>query len=122
MSNWRELDNLLGQLFISAPSITAVHALFSLLERFPCEDGASVLWGAVHGLEDVPGCEAELTRSVQRRPAELTLIMLKHLINYGQSHVGEVDLYVLLQKVARRDDVEPEVRKTADHLSRAGVP
>jgi hypothetical protein len=117
VSSWLDLDQLLMQLFSSPPSRKAVEALFALLERFPLEDGAGVLWTVVHGLEDLPAYEEELVASVQRRPSYLPLVMLRRLINSGQSHVGGVDFIGLLREVACRDGVEPELRETAAELA-----
>ena len=74
--------------------------LLAVLERFPEDDGAGVLWSVVHGVESLPGYEPELVRSVQRGPSLLGVAMVGRLINGGVFEVGGVSLIDLLREVS----------------------
>ena len=111
--NWRPLDDLFAELWSTGEAKLQIPALFSVLERFPEEDGAGVLWSVVHGLESLPDYEPELVRSVQRQPSELAVTMIGRLLNGGISKVGATDLVSLLQSVAAHAEVPARVREIA---------
>jgi hypothetical protein len=111
--DWRPLDALLSELWGTGQPGEHIRDLFGLLERFPEDDGAGVLWSVVHGLESLADYEPELVRSVQRRPSELAIIMVGRLLNSGTSQVAEVCLTDLLRSVASDPGVPAAVRESA---------
>jgi hypothetical protein len=115
--NWRPLDDLLAELWSTGEASRHVPELLAVLERFPEEDGAGVLWSVVHGVESMPGYEAELVHSVRRRPSELGLTMIGRLLNSGASHVGGVSLTDLLREVAASGNTPEGVRTLAAELA-----
>ena len=48
--NWRRLDDLFGELWATGAAGRHVADLLAVLERFPEDDGAGVLWSVVHGV------------------------------------------------------------------------
>jgi hypothetical protein len=111
--NWRPLDDLLEELCETGRAEEHVRDLLAILERFPEDIGAGVLWGVVHILESLPGYEPELVRSVQRRPSELAITMVRRLLNVGTTQVAGFSLRDLLASVASNPAVPESVRETA---------
>lgn len=94
------LDRAVTSLARVAHPERAIPALLGVLERFPWDDGHEVFWGLLHALEDLPGYEPALVASVRRAPGELTLVMLRRLINAGVHEVEGTDLAGLLREIA----------------------
>jgi hypothetical protein len=51
---WLALDDLLQELWREEFPTEALSPLFQLLERFPNDESAGVLWGVLHGIEAYP--------------------------------------------------------------------
>jgi hypothetical protein len=77
---WRPLDGLLDELWLSGVSSESLPVLFAVFERFPTEDGAGVLWSIVHGIESLPlEYGALLKASLERTPSFMGTVMLNRL-------------------------------------------
>lgn len=111
--NWRPLDDLFAELWATGEAGRYVADLLAVLERFPEDDGAGVLWSSVHGIESLPAYEPELVLSVRQRPSELGITMVGRLLNGGVSEIGGVCLFDLLRGVAGQDHVPRRVREVA---------
>jgi hypothetical protein len=111
--NWGPLDDLLGELWATGGAGRYVPDLLAVLERFPEDDGAGVLWSVIHGVESLLGYELELVQSVRRGPSELGVTMVGRLLNGGVSHVGGVSLVRVLQEVAVSLSASESVRASA---------
>jgi hypothetical protein len=111
--NWRRLDDLLGELWAAGAAGRHVADLLAVLERFPEDDGAGVLWSVVHGVESLPGYEPELVRSVRRGPSMLGVTMVGRLLNSGASEVSGVPLVGLLREIAASPAAPESVRSDA---------
>jgi hypothetical protein len=111
--NWRPLDGLLAELWSTGEAARHVSELLAVLGRFPEEDGAGVLWSVAHGVESLPGYEAELVRSVRQWPSELGVTMVGRLLNSGVTQAGGVSLIDLLREVAASATAPERVKKTA---------
>ncbi len=119
--DWRRLDDLLAELWASGAAGRHVAELLEVLERFPEDDGAGVLWSIVHGVESLPGYEPELVRSVQRAPSELAVTMIGRLHNAGVTQIGGVSLVGLLREVAASTAASESVRASvAGWVARQG--
>lgn len=78
--NWRQLDDLLAELWSEGVTEGQIPILFRVFERFPDEDGAGVLWSIVHGVESLPfNYEPLLRQSIARQPSFMAAIMLRRL-------------------------------------------
>lgn len=118
--NWRQLDDLLSELWATESAGRYIPDLLSVLERFPEDDGDGVLWSIVHGIESLPGYELELVRSVRHRSSELGVTMIGRLLNGGMFEVDDESLVNLLQEVA--SSAAPEsVRANAAHWAQRHV-
>ena len=111
--DWRPLDDLLSELWNTGEPNLHVPELLAVLERFPEDDGAGVLWSIVHGVESIPGYEAELLRSLHRQPSELAVEMAGRLLNAGVSQVGVERIIDVLKSVADTVEAPPSVRASA---------
>ncbi|MBS0657883.1 MAG: hypothetical protein JSR82_06500 [Verrucomicrobia bacterium] len=94
--DWRPLELLFEQAFSSADPARYYRAILDLFARYPEEDGAGVFWSAVHGLEAVGGYEELLVESFAATRSPMAKIMLRRLLNAGQSHVGLIAIAPLL--------------------------
>jgi len=110
---WRRLDALLDELWSTGAAAHHVPELLGVLERFPEDDGAGVLWSIVHGVESLPDYEPELIRSVRRGPSELGVTMIGRLLNSGVSQVDGASLVSLLREVAASAAAPGSVRENA---------
>jgi hypothetical protein len=109
--DWRRLDDLLAELWQTGSPRDAIEDLLGVFERYPDEDGAGVFWSILHGLESLPGSEVALVRSVQRKPSELGVLMVRRLLNSGWVEVDGVPLYPLLHEVASRPGISESIRQ-----------
>jgi hypothetical protein len=104
---WLDLDQLLQELSAVAPaSSDAVKTLLGVFERFPRHDGYGVFWSLLQYIEQVPGYETELIRSLRRQPNHMTTTMLQRLINSGVRKFDGIDLTSLLREL---EPLVPEV-------------
>jgi hypothetical protein len=113
--NWRRLDDLLAELGDPAPH---VGELLRVLERFPGEDGAGVLWSVIHLVETVAEYESELIASLRRVPSFLGIVMVGRLLNVGKTTVAGTLLTALLSEVSANASAHPLARN-GDELSSA---
>ena len=81
-ADWLGLQALLEELFRSYP-IEAIPAesLLRLFERFPEHDGFGVFWSALHGVEEIPGYEAQVVESLERRRSQFGVLLAKRILN-----------------------------------------
>ena len=94
--DWLPLDQHFEQVFNSPDPKQYYHAIFNLFERFPDDDGAGVFWSALHGMEAVGGYEDLLLQYFRRYPSFMTNVMLRRILNSGQTHIGRVALSRLI--------------------------
>ena len=111
--NWRRLDDLFGELWATGEAGVHVRDMLGVLEQYPADDGAGVLWSIVHGVESLPGYESELIWSLRRRPSELGVTMVGRLLKSGVSEADGTSLVGLLREIAASATAPESVRKTA---------
>ena len=107
------LDDIVQELRTTKQPERATRALFGVWERFPNYEDNGVFWSVLHALERLPGYETELVASVRRVPCEFNLLMVNRILNVDQTHVGDTDLFDLLQETADRADASDDARKKA---------
>lgn len=92
---------------------------FRFYERFPDENGESICWGILHGIENYhPTSDRFAVESVLRKPSEFPLMMVNRLINGRIERVGDVELLKLLQHISINEDYSPMIREKAqDYLN-----
>jgi hypothetical protein len=95
-ADWRPLEILIQRAFSEPDPKVYYHAIFNLFERFPEDDGAGVLWSALHGMESVGGYEELLLQYYRRYPSLMTKTMLRRIMKSGQTHIGKVELARLI--------------------------
>jgi hypothetical protein len=113
--DWRPLDDLIGQLCRHPLTDEGIDALLAVLERFPTEDGAGVLWSIVHALEheEPVRYQPRLLASLRRTPAELSVTMVNRILNTGERDLAGVSALQVLADIAARQDIDASIRKTA---------
>jgi hypothetical protein len=111
--DWRPLDQMISDLCREPLSPEGIDAFLSVLERFPTEDGAGVLWSIVHALEHSPLYPPHLLASLRRRPAELSVVMVNRMLNAGETTLAGIPAMDVLLEVANRNDIDPNIRKYA---------
>ncbi|MEM9997236.1 MAG: hypothetical protein AAF809_06000 [Bacteroidota bacterium] len=115
--NWLHLDTLLIELFTEGEvGPREQNAVFYLFERYPEDDGAGVLWTALHGLENAGRYAPLLVASVRRMPSLMSLTMVRRLLNSGIQEVEGQVLYALLEEVSGSATVSEEMRQEAKSL------
>jgi hypothetical protein len=90
--DWRKLDNLLDELWVTGEQQKYARNLFNLFERFPEDHGAGVLWSVVHGIETFDNYEKELLESLNRQPSEMGVVMLRRIVNSGTKVIAGLPL------------------------------
>ena len=114
--DWRPLDRLILELHAIDAKSPPFADLLSVFERFPLEDGAGVLWGIVHWLEDVDGYEPHLLQSIRRVPSDLGVTMLGRMLNAHIATINGTLIKRVLQDVADDDDIAEEIRSSARNI------
>ncbi len=110
---WLPLDELLATLSPDNLRPEAIDALFTLLERFPLDDGAGVLWSVVHLLEAAGGYESRLLQSIATAPSGLAVTMINRMINGNITRVCDTELMEVLNAVAGDETALESVRLLA---------
>ena len=111
--NWLGLEALLEELWKEGSPQAAIPEMLRVFERFPDDDGAGVFWSIVHGLEALPGYEAELLTSVRRVPSDMGVTMLGRLLNAGCNDINGVPTRHVLEEIITRSDAGADARDTA---------
>jgi hypothetical protein len=111
--NWMPLDALITEAVGALAPADQIRLFLRLFERFPFDDGAGVMWAALHALEDLDGYEASLLLSVRRTPSELGLAMLGRLFNAGQISIGEANIFDVFADLAAAGEIDERARKEA---------
>ena len=111
--NWLALDELLHELWTEEFPKEALSPLFRLLERFPNDESAGVLWGVLHGIEAYPEYETELVDSLKRRPTDLTVTMAGRIANSGQKSIAGQPIASIYQLAINHPKASVEARETA---------
>lgn len=119
--NWLALDALLEELFMEDSPPEALVPLFQLLERFPKDESAGVLWSVLHGIETYhPHYEAELVQSLRRHPTDMTVTMVRRMVNSGYSLVAGQSSKSLYQAVLTHPKASEEAKESAQDYLNAG--
>jgi len=95
--DWRSLETLFTQAFASSDPKRFYDAIFHLFERYAQEDASGVFWSALHGMEAVGGYEELLVRRFKSAPSFMTRVMLRRILNAGQTHIGELAISGLIE-------------------------
>jgi len=111
--NWLALDNLLQELWAEEFPREALYPLFQLLERFPNDESAGVLWGVIHGIEAYPEYETELVDSLKRHPTDLTVTMAGRIANSGQQLIAGQPIESIYQLVINHPKADADAKETA---------
>ncbi len=114
--NWLRLDELLEELWETQRPERGIDTMLGVLERFPEEDGAGVLWSIVHKLESLPDYEDKLVASIQRQPSELGLVMISRIINTGVNVVGGKPVTDILEQVLQHEKSTAAIRVEAREI------
>ncbi len=113
--NWLALDDLLQELWSEEEGpAEALVPLFHLLERFPEEESAGVLWGVLHGIETYPNYEAELVQSLHRHPTGITVTMVRRMANSGYTLVAGHSIESLYHAVLTHPKASKEAKESAE--------
>ncbi|MDJ0367914.1 Con-6 family protein [Hymenobacter sp. H14-R3] len=117
--NWFTLHELVQELWTEDEGpAEALVPLFRLLERFPEDESAGVLWGVLHGIESYPNYETELVQSLQRHPTDLTVTMVHRMANSGYTLVAGHAMKSLYQAVLAHPRASEEAKERAqDYLA-----
>lgn len=112
--NWLALDDLVEELFLKESPPEALGPLFHLLERFPNDESAGVLWGVLHGIETYhPTYEAQLVQSLRRHPTALTVTMVRRMVNSGYRLVAGQSVESLYEAVLTHPKASAEAKEYA---------
>lgn len=112
--NWLALDALVQELWTEGKGpAEALVPLFQLLERFPKDESAGVLWGVLHGIESYPDYEAQLVQSLQRHPTDITVTMVRRMANSGYASAAGHPLDSLYRAVLTHPKASDEAKESA---------
>jgi hypothetical protein len=109
----KRLEELAKQLNEFGASEDIVRAFLGVFERFPVDDAYGIFWSILHGLEKSPNYEFALIESLQRQPAEFSLLMVKRILNSGKKQIGDTDLLALLKGIAEDRTQAQEIQEQA---------
>jgi hypothetical protein len=116
--NWRDLDELVTELFQNPIDDAGLDALFKVFERHPTHDGYEVFWSILHGIESVAGYEPHLLQSLRRCPSLFAVHMVNRILNAGARDVSGVSWVSVLLGVASHGEVDSEIRDAAEKYLR----
>jgi hypothetical protein len=113
--DWLELESILGELFNSHNPELGLDVMLGIYERYPDEDN-DILWGMLHGIEDIENYELKVIESVSRKPSFFGVLMLHRILNANISSVGGISLIDTLKEVANNSSATNYVRKKAERF------
>ena len=113
---WDELGALVEELTNSAEPSLGVEALLGIFERGAgIESGGGVFSDVLHALEQMPGYEPRLMKSLARRPAVFSVRMVDRLLRSGVSQIAGASLIACLVECA---NAPTTVRIVRDEIRR----
>ena len=116
--NWLILDDLLNELWAAGQPELGIVTMLKVLERFPKEDGAGVLWSIVHGLEHIGGYEQQLLDSLYRQPSHLSVTMVYRIENSGQTKIQGKEITTIYNELLEISNMPNSVREEINDYCR----
>lgn len=113
--DWLELESILGELFNSHNPELGLDAMLGIYERYPDEDN-DILWGMLHGIEDIENYKLKVIESVNRTPSFFGVLMLHRILNANISSVGGINLVNTLKDVLNNSCATNYVREKAERF------
>lgn len=110
---WEALDELIFEA-LSANDSRIIKSLLGVLERNQEHDGYGVFWSIVHGLEGAGNYEKELVLSLNRRPHEMSLIILNRMLNGGLYEIDGKPILNVLEEIALNQKFPESIREIAN--------
>lgn len=111
--DWDELDPLAKQVSKVKPTTELMDAILRIFERYPETGDDFVYLGSI--LEEMPGYEKRLVRSVKRTPSISGLRKINQLLNSDVAAVGMTNLIELLSAVASSEKTDIGIREEAEN-------
>lgn len=115
--DWFDLENFLGELFNTHNPELGLDAMLGIYERYPDEDN-DILWGMLHGIEDIENYELKVIESVERKPSFFGVLMIHRILNANISSVEDINLLNTLKGVVNNSAVTNYVREETERFVR----
>lgn len=110
--DWSILDDILNEVYDYGCEMNCLGAMFRLFEKYPEEDN-EVLWGILHGIENIKGSEERIFWSLRRKESLFVIMMINRLLNVGVSKISGLDLIEKLKEIMLNENVSEKIRKLA---------
>jgi hypothetical protein len=94
--DWYELEDILEELYASEKPELGLESMISIFEKYPNEDN-DILWGMLHGIEDIANYEMKVIESVKRKPSFFGVLMINRMLNAGTYCIKNIDLINILR-------------------------
>lgn len=94
--DWLDLEDILAELFSCKEPELGLDAMIEIYEKYPDEDN-DVLWGMLHGIEDIGNYEMKVIESVKRKPSFFGILMINRMLNADINSIGYIDLVEILK-------------------------
>lgn len=91
--------------------------MLGIYERYPDEDN-DILWGMLHGIEDIENYELKVIESVERKPSFFGVLMIHRILNANISSVEDINLLNTLKGVVNNSAVTNYVREETERFVR----
>lgn len=113
--DWSILDDILDEVYDYAYETNCLGAMFRLFEKYPEEDN-DILWGMLHGIENIEGSEERIFWSLRRKESLFVIMMMNRLLNIGVSKISGLDLIEKLKEIMLNENVSEQIRKLAEEF------
>jgi hypothetical protein len=109
---WYDLEDILEELFSSNNPQLGLNAMISIYEKYPNEDN-DVLWGMLHGIEDIQGYELKIIESIKRKPSFFGVLMINRMLNLGITSIQNINLIDILDIAVNSPNATEYVKEQA---------
>ncbi|MDU7150116.1 MAG: DUF2442 domain-containing protein [Clostridium sp.] len=110
--DWSILDDILDEVYDYGYEMNCLGAMFRLFEKYPEEDN-DILWGMLHGIENIEGSEERIFWSLRRRKSLFVISMMNRLLNIGVSKINGLNIIEKLKEIMLDENVSVKMRKLA---------
>jgi hypothetical protein len=113
--DWYELEDILEEVYASEKSELGLDSMINIFEKYPNEDN-DVLWGMLHGIEDIANYEMKIIDSVKRKPSFFGVLMINRILNAGIYSIENVDLINILKLASVSPESTDYVKEQAERF------
>lgn len=111
--DWFELEEILEELYNSNRAELGLEDMLRIYEKYPDEDN-DILWGMLHGIEDIENYEVKVIESLGRNPSFFCTLMINRILNEQIYSLETINLIDILKSIVDSSIATSYVKEVAN--------